>query len=85
MVIFRINSKKNFIPNHLKNYADDNNEVADFSFREFFPKIQDKIENNYLFLKKIPFIKKIVRYLFYTKNFFVRFKENRYLKKFFKD
>ena len=85
MVIFRINSKKNFIPNHLKNYADDNNEVADFSFREFFPKIQDKIENNYLFLKKIPFIKKIVRYLFYTKNFFVRFKENRSLKKFFKN
>ena len=58
--------------------------VFDYGFNDNFPGLQNTIEKKYPKLKQIPILKKIVRYLFYTKNFFIRLKDSLYNSKFFK-
>jgi hypothetical protein len=85
IVAFNINSKKTFLPTHLKNI--DNpvmDDTFDYGFNDNFPAIQNTIEKKYPKLKHIPVIKKIIRYLFYTKNFFIRIKDFLYISKFFR-
>ena len=82
LVVFNINSKKCFDPEHVNSFGDPYT-VTDLSFTEFFPKIQKFIDSKLPILKKIPIIKKIVRFLFYRRNIFWRIKEYLILKKFF--
>ncbi len=85
IVAFNINSGKSFLPTHLKNNDEAVMEnVFDYGFNDNFPNLQNIIEKKYPKLKHIPILKKIVRYLFYTKNFFIRFKDYLYISKFFK-
>ena len=58
--------------------------VFDYHSNDIFPGLQNIIEKKYPHLKHIPIVKKIVRYLFYTKNFFIRLKDYLYISKFFK-
>ena len=86
IVAFNINAKKSIVPNYLKNnnnsYTD--KDLWDGSFSEFFPHIQKLIDGKFKFLKEIPILKKIIRVLFYKKNFIAKLKENMSLKKYFK-
>tara|TARA_B100000029_G_scaffold441293_1_gene459012 strand:+ start:864 stop:1748 length:885 start_codon:yes stop_codon:yes gene_type:complete len=86
IVVFNINSRKSIIPNFLANNPNSytKNYFVDGSFSEFFPKIQNTIDKKFVFLKKIPIIKKIIRLLFYKKNFIAKIKEYFILKKYFK-
>ena len=59
-------------------------DTFDYGFNDNFPAIQNTIEKKYPKLKHIPVIKKIIRYLFYTKNFFIRIKDFLYISKFFR-
>ena len=82
---FNINSKKSIIPNYLEN---NNNSFTDIylwdgSFSELFPSIQGLINGRFKFLKNIPILNKIIRILFYKKNFFAKLKDVS-LKKYFK-
>ena len=51
---------------------------------DYAPKAHKFIEKNLLFVKKIPIIKKIVRYLFYSHNFIIKIKYYLKLRKYFK-
>jgi len=86
IVVFNINAKKSIVPNYLENndnsYTD--KYLWDGSFREFFPYVQKLIDVKFKFLKEIPILKKIIRVLFYKKNFIAKLKENMSLKKYFK-
>ena len=86
IVVFNINSKKSIIPNFLANNPNSytENYFIDGSFSEFFPKIQNLIDKKFIFLKKIPILKKIIRALFYKKNIVAKIKEYYLLKKYFK-
>jgi cephalosporin hydroxylase len=86
IVAFNINSENSIIPNYLENNGNSftNEDLWDGSFTEFFPKIQKLIDGKFKILKNIPVLKKIIRILFYKKNFIVRFKENLSLKRYFK-
>ena len=83
IVVFNINSKKCFVPEHV-NSTGDPYAVSDFSFTESFPTIQRFIDTKLSILKKIPIIKKIVKILFYKKNIIWKIKEYFVLRKFFK-
>ena len=85
IVAFNIDSRKSILPTHLKNNDEAIMEnVFDYGFNDNFPGLQNTIEKKYPKLKHIPILKKIVRYLFYTKNFFIRLKDSLYNSKFFK-
>ena len=86
IVAFNINTKKSIVPNYLENNNNSftDKELWDGSFSEFFPHIQKLIDSRFKFLKEIPILKKIIRVLFYKKNFVAKLKENISLKKYFK-
>ena len=86
IVAFNIDAKKSIIPNYLENNSNSftNKYLWDGSFREFFPYIQKHIDGRFKFLKEVPVLKKIIRILFYKKNFVARTKEGLFLKKYFK-
>jgi len=85
IVVFNINAKKSIIPyslaNNLNSYTDN---FENGSESEFFPWIQSTIDKKFFFLKKIPIINKIIRTLFYKKNYIAKIKEYFFLKKYFK-
>ena len=83
IVVFNINSKKCFEPEHVNSFGYPYS-VMDFSSSDFFPKIQKFIDIKLSILKKIPIIKKLVRILFYKRNIIWRIKEFFIIKKFFK-
>jgi len=85
IVVFNINSKKSIIPNYIANNPNSHTKkfFADGSFTEFFPNIHRFIDKKLHFLTKVPVIKKIIRILFYKKNFFAKMKEYFILNKFF--
>ena len=86
IVALNINSNKSIIPNYLENNSNSftNEYLWDGSFTEFFPYIQKHIDGRFKFLKEVPVLKKIIRILFYKKNFVARIKEGLFLKKYFK-
>ena len=86
IVAFNISAKKSIIPDYLENNSNSftNEYLWDGSFSEFFPYIQKHIDGRFKFLKEVPVIKKIVRLLFYKKNFIAKLKEGFFLRKYFK-
>jgi hypothetical protein len=84
VVAIKINSKKSIEPVILKNNESESIEVADLRHDDYFPKVHNYLNKNLLILKKLPVLKKIIRYLFYTHNFIIKIKYYFKLKKYFK-
>ena len=84
IVAIKINSKKSIEPNILRNSETKTIEVADLRHSDYFPKIDNYLNKNLPVVKKLPILKKIIRYLFYTHNFIIKIKYYFKLKKFFK-
>jgi hypothetical protein len=84
VVAIKINSKKSIEPVILKNNESESIEVADLRHDDYFPKVHNYLNKNLRILKKLPVLKKIIRYLFYTHNFIIKIKYYFKLKKYFK-
>tara|TARA_Y100000590_G_scaffold281211_1_gene315940 strand:- start:441 stop:1325 length:885 start_codon:yes stop_codon:yes gene_type:complete len=84
IVALKINSKKCIETTLLRNDESDAIKVADLRNTDYFPKVDSYLNKNLAILKKLPIIKKIVRYLFYTHNFIIKIKNFFSLKKYFK-
>ena len=84
LVSFKINSKKSINATTIKNTNVERVDVVDFRTNDYFPRIDNFIRSKLPSLRKIPVIKKVVRYLFYTHNFVVRIRYYLKIKKFFK-
>ena len=84
IVALKLNSKKSINSTIMKNSNIERMGVADQRTNDYFPKISSLIDSKFSFLKKLPIIKKIVRYLFYTHNIFVKIRYYFKLKKYFK-
>ena len=84
IVAIKINSKKSIEPNILRNSETKTIEVADLRYSDYFPKIDNYLNKNLPAVKKLPILKKIIRYLFYTHNFVIKIKYYFKLKKYFK-
>tara|TARA_Y100000590_G_scaffold439469_1_gene563540 strand:+ start:34 stop:918 length:885 start_codon:yes stop_codon:yes gene_type:complete len=83
IVAIKINSKKSIVPSTLRNDGEDAIKVSDLRHSDYFPKVDNFINKNLPSFKKIPILKKIIRYLFYTHNFIVKIKYYFKLKKYF--
>ena len=84
IVAIKINSKKSIEPSMLRNDGQDAIKVSDLRHSDYFPKVDNFINRNLPSLKKIPVLKKIIRYLFYTHNFIIKIRYYFKLKKYFK-
>jgi len=84
IVAIKINSKKSIEPVILKNSESESIKVADLRHVDYFPKVDNFLSKNLQILKKLPLLKKIIRYLFYTHNFIIKIKYYFKLKKYFK-
>ena len=84
IVAIKINSKKSIEPSTLRNDGQDAIKVSDLRYSDYSPKVDNFINRNLPSLKKVPVLKKIIRYLFYTHNFIVKIKYYFKLKKYFK-
>jgi len=84
IVAIKINSKKSIQPNILRSSETKTIEVADLRSSDYFPKIDNYLNKNLPVVKKLPILKKIIRYLFYTHNFIIKIKYYFKLKKYFK-
>ena len=80
----KINSKKSIEPSTLRNDGQDAIKVSDLRHSDYFPKVDNFINRNLPSLKKVPILKKIIRYLFYTHNFIIKIRYYFKLKKYFK-
>ena len=84
IVAIKINSKKSIEPSTLRNDGQDAIKVSDLRHSDYFPKVDNFINRKLPSLKKIPVLKKIIRYLFYTHNFIIKIRYYFKLKKYFK-
>ena len=84
IVAIKINSKKSIETTLLKNNENEMFKVADLRTTDHFPKISNYIDTKLKVLHKLPIIRKIVRYLFYSHNFIVKIKHYLKSKKYFK-
>jgi|TARA_B110000438_G_scaffold298908_1_gene348016 hypothetical protein len=84
IVAIKIDSKKCIESSILKNNQNENSQISDFRSTDYFPLIGKYINENFPILRKLPIIKKIIRYLFFTHNFFIKVKYYFILKKYFK-
>ena len=84
LIAFKINSKKCIESTILRNQESEGIDVNDLRQSDFFPSVDRYINNNLPSLKKIPIIKKIIRYLFYTNNFIIKIINYFKLSKYFK-
>ena len=84
IVALKINSKKSIEPTVLKNSGNEAIKITDLRYSDNFPKANSYLNKNLIILKKLPIIKKIIRYLFYTHNFIIKIKHYLKLKKYFK-
>ena len=80
----KINSKKSIETTLLKNNENEMFKVTDLRTTDHFPKISNYIDTKLKVLHRLPIIRKIVRYLFYSHNFMVKIKHYFKLKKYFK-
>jgi hypothetical protein len=79
-----INSKKSINATVLKNNENESFKTHDLRNTDYFPKISKYIDNNLPILHRVPVVRKIIRYFFYSHNFFLKIKFYFILKKFFK-
>ena len=84
IVAIKINSKKSIESTVLRNDESESIEVAELRYSDYFPKIDNYLNKNLPVVKKLPILKKIIRYLFYTHNFIIKIKYYFKLKKYFK-
>ena len=84
IVAIKINSKKSIETTLLKNNENEMFKVTDLRTTDYFPKISNYIDTKLKVLHKLPIIRKIVRYLFYSHNFIVKIKHYLKSKKYFK-
>ena len=84
IVAIKINSKKSIETTLLKNNENEMFKVTDLRTTDHFPKISNYIDTKLKVLHKLPIIRKIVRYLFYSHNFIVKIKHYLKSKKYFK-
>ena len=84
IVAIKINSKKSIETTLLKNNENEMFKVTDLRTTDHFPKISNYIDTKLKVLHKLPIIRKIVRYLFYSHNFIVKIKHYLKIKKYFK-
>ena len=84
IVAIKINSKKSIEATLLKNNENQMFKVADLRTTDHFPKISNYIDTKMTVLHKLPIIRKIVRYLFYSHNFIVKIKHYLKSNKYFK-
>ena len=80
----KINSKKSIEATILKNNENQKFQAIDLRNTDHFPKISNYIDKKFSILHKLPIIKKIIRYFFYSHNFIVKIKHFFKLKKYFK-
>jgi len=84
IVAIKINSKKSIETTLLKNNENEMFKVTDLRTTDHFPKISSYIDTKLAVLHRLPIIRKIVRYLFYSHNFIVKIKHYLKTKKYFK-
>ena len=84
IVALKINSKKSIESTVLRNNESESIKVSDLRYSDYFPKIDNYLNKNLTILKKLPILKKIIRYLFYTHNFIIKIKHYLKLKQYFK-
>tara|TARA_B100000686_G_C16746303_1_gene949630 strand:+ start:167 stop:1051 length:885 start_codon:yes stop_codon:yes gene_type:complete len=84
IVSIKINSKKSIETTLIKNNDNEMFKIDDLRNTDHFPKIAGYIDRNLSSLHRLPVIKKIVRYLFYSHNFIVKIKQYLKLSKYFK-
>jgi len=84
IVTIKINSKKSIESTLLKNNENEMFNINDLRNTDHFPKISNYIEKKMPIIHKLPIIRKIIRYLFYSHNFIVKTKHYFKLKKYFK-
>ncbi len=83
IVSIKINSKKKIETTALKNHENEMLKFIDLRTTDHFPKIVNYIDKNLPTLHRLPIIRKIIRYLFYSHNFMVKIKYYFKLKKYF--
>jgi hypothetical protein len=84
IVGIKINEKKSIESSVLKNNENDKLGFSDLRNNDYFPFVHDYIDKNLPIFKKIPFIKKVIRYFFYRYNFIIKIKHYFKLNKYFK-
>ena len=84
LVAIKINSKKSIEPTALRNDEIETIEVADLKYSDYFPNVDNYLNKNLRILKKLPVLKKIIRYLFRTHNFIIKIRYYFKLRKYFK-
>ena len=84
IVSIKINSKRSIETTLLKNNENEISQFIDLRTTDHFPKISSYIDKNLPYLHKIPIIRKIIRYFFYSHNFMVKIKHYFKLNKYFK-
>ena len=84
IVAIKIDSKKSIVSTILKNNENEMFKTIDLRTTDHFPKISNYIDNKLPVMHRLPIIRKIVRYLFYSHNFLIKIKHYLNLKKHFK-
>ena len=84
ITVINVNSKKSINATVLKNNENETFKTHDLRNRDYFPKISKYIDINLSILHRIAVIRKIIRYFFYSHNFFLKIKLYFKLKKYFK-
>lgn len=83
IVVFSIDSKKCFMNKEVSNKAK-NEWAIDFRHNEYFKGIKKKLDNEYKYLNKKNFFRKIIRKIFY-RNFLFNIFDNLKIKKIYKE
>tara|TARA_B100000035_G_C20930004_1_gene522603 strand:- start:51 stop:908 length:858 start_codon:yes stop_codon:yes gene_type:complete len=83
IVVFSIDSKKCFMNKEVSNNAK-NEWAIDFRHNEYFKGIKKKLDNEYKYLNKKNFFRKIIRKIFY-RNFLFNIFDNLKIKKIYKE
>ena len=84
IVAIKINSKRSIETTLLKNNENEMFKIDDLRNTDHFPKISAYIDKKIPSLHRLPVIRKIIRYFFYSHNFIVKIKHYFNLKKYFK-
>lgn len=84
IVAIKVDSKKSIETTVLKNNENEIFKTNDLRTNDYFPKISSYINKNLPILHKIPIVKKVIRYLFFSNNFILKIKYYLKLKKYFK-
>lgn len=83
VVALKIDEEKSLDNISLYNQTKNLKDMYDMYKTNYFPRISKLINEKYSFLNKTPILRKIIRKIFFTNNFLVRFKNYLKLKKYF--